>query len=96
MLQDNQNQDARTPGIKIECDNISKAFHVPGQDRLLHVLDRVSLQVYENEFLVILGPGQSGKTVLRIAAWCFSVTRSFRGKRWNTTWPSGWPYAACR
>lgn len=64
MLQDNQNQDARTPGIKIECDNISKAFHVPGQDRLLHVLDRVSLQVYENEFLVILGPGQSGKTVL--------------------------------
>ena len=45
MLQDNQNQDARTPGIKIECDNISKAFHVPGQDRLLHLLDRVSFQV---------------------------------------------------
>ena len=50
--------------VKIECDNISKSFHVPGQEKLLHVLDRVSLNVYENEFLVILGPGQSGKTVL--------------------------------
>lgn len=50
--------------IKIECRNVSKAFHVPGQKELLHVLDRVSLRVYENEFLVILGPGQSGKTVL--------------------------------
>lgn len=50
--------------VKIECENISKVFHVPGQAQLLHVLDRVSLKVYENEFLVILGPGQSGKTVL--------------------------------
>lgn len=50
--------------VKIECINLSKAFHVPGQEQLLHVLDRVSLKVYENEFLVILGPGQSGKTVL--------------------------------
>ncbi len=50
--------------IKIECQSVSKAFHVPGQKHLLHVLDRVSLKVYENEFLVILGPGQSGKTVL--------------------------------
>lgn len=50
--------------VKIECVNISKAFHVPGQDRLLHVLDRISLKVFENEFLVVLGPGQSGKTVL--------------------------------
>jgi len=49
---------------KIECRNVSKAFHVPGQKSLLHVLDRVNLTVYENEFLVLLGPGQSGKTVL--------------------------------
>lgn len=49
---------------KIECRNVSKAFHVPGQKQLLHVLDNISLKVYENEFLVILGPGQSGKTVL--------------------------------
>lgn len=50
--------------VKISCDNISKLFHVPGQKQLLHVLDNVTLDVYKNEFLVILGPGQSGKTVL--------------------------------
>lgn len=50
--------------IKIECRHVSKAFHVPGQEQLLHVLDRVSLKVHANEFLVILGPGQCGKTVL--------------------------------
>lgn len=50
--------------IKIECDNISKTFHVQGQKELLHVLDKVTLNVYENEFLIVLGPGQSGKTVL--------------------------------
>ena len=50
--------------VKIECTGLSKAFHVPGQPELLHVLDKVSLKVYENEFLVILGPGQCGKTVL--------------------------------
>lgn len=43
--------------VKIECVNISKTFHVPGQKQLLHVLNKVSLKVYENEFLVILGPG---------------------------------------
>ncbi len=50
--------------VKIECHDVSKTFFVPGQKQLLHVLNRVSLKVYENEFLVILGPGQSGKTVL--------------------------------
>lgn len=50
--------------VKISCENVSKAFHVPGQKQLLHVLDKVSLQVYKNEFLVVLGPGQCGKTVL--------------------------------
>ena len=53
-----------TAPVKISCENVSKTFHVPGQKQLLHVLDRVSLQVYENEFLVVLGPGQCGKTVL--------------------------------
>lgn len=50
--------------IKIQCHDLSKTFHVPGQSHLLHVLDRINLQVYENEFLVILGPGQCGKTIL--------------------------------
>lgn len=50
--------------VKIECRNLSKAFRVPGQERLLPVLDRVDLKVRDKEFLVILGPGQCGKTVL--------------------------------
>ena len=50
--------------VKISCNDVSKTFYVPGQKQLLHVLNKVSLKVYENEFMVILGPGQSGKTVL--------------------------------
>lgn len=50
--------------VKIACNEVSKTFYVPGQKQLLHVLNNVSLKVYENEFMVILGPGQSGKTVL--------------------------------
>jgi len=35
----------------------------------VHVLENISLDVYDNEFVVILGPGQSGKTtLLRIIA----------------------------
>jgi len=35
----------------------------------VHVLEDISLEVYDNEFVVILGPGQSGKTtLLRIIA----------------------------
>ena len=93
--------------VKIECVNVSKTFHVPGQKQLLHVLNKVSLKVYENEFLVILGPGQSGKTVLlncmdglieptdRIAEWSSNAMRFFPGKQWNTMWPSAWLCAAC-
>jgi len=51
---------------KIECRNISKAFIQKGTQRV-HVLQDISLEVRDNEFLVILGPGQSGKsTLLRI------------------------------
>lgn len=35
--------------IKIECRHVSKAFHVPGQEQLLHVLDRVSLKVHAKD-----------------------------------------------
>lgn len=47
---------------KIECKSVSKSFHV--QNQKMQVLDGVSLTVRENEFLVILGPGQCGKTTL--------------------------------
>ncbi len=53
---------------KIECRNISKVFIQKGKQRV-HVLEDISLEVMHNEFLVILGPGQSGKTtLLRIIA----------------------------
>jgi len=53
---------------KIVCENISKTFIQKGTQRV-HVLEGISLDVRDNEFLVILGPGQSGKTtLLRIIA----------------------------
>jgi ABC-type nitrate/sulfonate/bicarbonate transport system ATPase subunit len=53
---------------KIVCDRVSKEFIQKGKIRV-HVLEEISLEVKENEFLVILGPGQSGKsTLLRIIA----------------------------
>ena len=47
---------------KIIIRNLSKTFHT--KDKEVPVLKDLNLTVYENEFLVILGPGQSGKTVL--------------------------------
>ena len=54
--------------IKIECNDISKTFIQKGTVEVPVIKD-VSLAVHENEFLVILGPGQCGKsTLLRIIA----------------------------
>lgn len=53
---------AQRTRVKIECRGLSKAFLMHGER--LQVLEDISLQVHENEFLVILGPGQSGKTTL--------------------------------
>jgi NitT/TauT family transport system ATP-binding protein/sulfonate transport system ATP-binding protein len=47
---------------KIELHGISKTFQQ--KDKETMVLRDISLNVRENEFLVILGPGQCGKTVL--------------------------------
>jgi ABC-type nitrate/sulfonate/bicarbonate transport system ATPase subunit len=53
---------------KIACENIRKVFIQKGTQQV-HVLEDISLDVYDNEFLVILGPGQCGKsTLLRIIA----------------------------
>lgn len=48
--------------IKIEVKNLCKTFRNAKEET--EVLKDVSFHVYENEFLVILGPGQCGKTVL--------------------------------
>lgn len=59
---------AEKNSAKIACENISKTFIQKGTQQV-HVLEDISLEVKENEFLVILGPGQSGKsTLLRIIA----------------------------
>jgi len=55
--------------VKIECRGVSKIFKQRGGKVQIPVLDRISLGVLENEFLVIVGPGQCGKTtLLRIIA----------------------------
>jgi len=53
---------------KILCTHISKEFIQKSSQRV-NVIDDISLDVRSNEFVVILGPGQSGKsTLLRIVA----------------------------
>lgn len=53
---------------KIVCKKVSKTFIQKGTQKV-HVLEDISLEVKDNEFLVILGPGQCGKsTLLRIIA----------------------------
>ena len=53
---------------KIVCENISKTFVQKGTQQV-HVLEKINIEVRENECVVILGPGQCGKTtLLRIIA----------------------------
>ena len=47
---------------KVTLKHIKKSF--PTKNGTLEVLDDISLDVRENEFLVLFGPGQCGKTVL--------------------------------
>ena len=51
------------PVLKIHCEDISKTFIQKGNQEVPVIRD-VTLDVYENEFLVILGPGQCGKSTL--------------------------------
>lgn len=44
------------------CDHIAKTFET--KDTNLEVLKDISIDVAENEFVVLLGPGQCGKTTL--------------------------------
>jgi ABC-type nitrate/sulfonate/bicarbonate transport system ATPase subunit len=54
--------------LKISCQNVCKTF-VQKETQQVHVLENIDLDVEENELLVLLGPGQSGKsTLLRIIA----------------------------
>ncbi len=49
------------------CDNVTKTFYNLTGDHL--VVDHLSFNVYENEFVVLFGPGQCGKsTILNLIA----------------------------
>ena len=51
--------------IKMSIKGISKSFLVDKKSKeSVKVLEDVNIDVYENEFLVLLGPGRCGKTVL--------------------------------
>lgn len=46
----------------IECKNVKKTFYNKEGDHL--VVDDLSFTIYENEFVVLFGPGQCGKTTV--------------------------------
>lgn len=46
----------------IECKNVSKTFYSMAGDNL--VVDGLNFDVYENEFVVLFGPGQCGKSTI--------------------------------
>lgn len=48
---------------KFKIENLSKRYDVKGQPPV-EVLDKISFDIREHEFLVLLGPGLCGKTVL--------------------------------
>ena len=48
--------------VRLSLRNINKVFYT-GKEEFEAVKD-VSLDVYDNEFLVLLGPGHCGKSVL--------------------------------
>ncbi len=51
------------PEVRLSLRNIHKTFHEKNEPST-KVVDGVSFDVRENEFLVLLGPGYCGKTVL--------------------------------
>ncbi len=52
--------------IKIQCKNLCKTFYAKNrkQDEVNEVIKDFNLEVRENEFVVLFGPGQCGKTTI--------------------------------
>lgn len=48
----------------LDCQNIAKSFDRYDGSGINEVLKEISFKVHENEFLVLFGPGQCGKTTL--------------------------------
>jgi ABC-type nitrate/sulfonate/bicarbonate transport system ATPase subunit len=70
---------------RMKVENISKTFF--GGKEYFTAIDNVSLDVYDGEFLVVLGPGRCGKTVLlNILAGLEEQTEGkviYDGKEWT-------------
>lgn len=54
--------DGRKESVKLSIHHVAKSF--TARKTVFEAVKDVSLDVYENEFLVLLGPGQCGKSVL--------------------------------
>ncbi len=68
MIQGKKMSESQKKNVKIACENVSKTFIQKGTQKV-PVLRDVSLSVYDEELLVVLGPGQCGKsTLLRLIA----------------------------
>ncbi len=48
---------------KIKIDNVSKIFKAK-KGKEVHALDKINLEIYENEFLTVVGPSGCGKSTL--------------------------------
>lgn len=49
--------------VVIRCENISKSF-INKKGEVNKVIGEINLEVYENEFVVLFGPGQCGKSTM--------------------------------
>ena len=54
--------DDKVNKIVLHLQNVSKSFY--GRNQVFEAVNSITLDVRENEFLVLLGPGRCGKTVL--------------------------------
>lgn len=54
--------DDKVNKIVLHLQNVSKSFY--GRNQVFEAVNQITLDVKENEFLVLLGPGRCGKTVL--------------------------------
>jgi NitT/TauT family transport system ATP-binding protein len=60
---------AQPPAVAIQLKHVTKQFVGRGDDEPVTVLDRVSLDIRDREFLMVLGPSGCGKTtMLRVIA----------------------------
>ena len=54
--------ESQSKKVIIDCDHVSKTYYTPEGDHL--VIDDLTFQVHEREFVVLFGPGQCGKTTV--------------------------------